>query len=456
MAHLNQTSDIHVADSPGADAQSVLSVDALVAGGGIAGSTAAAALAAKGLNVLLCEAGLPSKKRLAGELLHPPGAGHLESLGLLQPLRDAGGVPVYGFAVFQSSDAEPTVLSYSEVSGGRPVGIALEHGTLTRTLLDSVGQRDNVSVWEGARVTGVDFDGPVPRATVRRDGRTQTVNARMVVSAEGRTSKIRESAQIQTAEEPPFRMVGWKIPGGRLPFPGYGHVFVGGPAPILAYQVSRDEVRIMFELDIDSSAVVGSALLAALPEPFRSDVREAMVTQPRSTARFTGFRPSRFTAKNLAVVGDAGGCVHPLIASGMSFCAADAVRLAESVGGVKTPVDVALDRYEKARRGPMRTRMALGPAMVEALCDPSPEMALLRHGLFRYWETSREGRARSMGLLTTRETRISVMAAEYAKVCAHAMAGAATGVVPRSEIASGIAGLVRRSSGYLKQAVFPV
>jgi len=212
-------------------------------------------------------------------------------------------------------------------------------------------------------------------------------------------------------------------------------------------------VRIMFELDLDKNVEVGPALLSALPEPFRSDVVAAMTSEPRSTARFVGFRPSRFTAPHLAVVGDAGGCVHPLIASGMSFCAADAVRLAEAIGGPSVPVEVGLRRYERMRRGPMRTRTALGPAMVEALCDPSPDMALLRHGLFRYWERSRTGRGTSMGLLSTRETSMVVMAREYAKVCAHAALGAASGVIPARELPAGLAGLVRRSSGYLRQAV---
>ena len=45
--------------------------DAVVVGGGVAGSTSAVSLAKKGLRVLLCEAGLPSNRRLAGELLHP-------------------------------------------------------------------------------------------------------------------------------------------------------------------------------------------------------------------------------------------------------------------------------------------------------------------------------------------------------------------------------------------------
>ncbi|MBT9557003.1 MAG: FAD-dependent oxidoreductase [Myxococcales bacterium] len=447
-----------------------LHFDAVVVGGGIAGSTTAAALADRGFKVLVCEAGLPSTKRLAGELMHPPGAAELEALGLLEPLKAAGGVPVYGFAIFQTAADPGTVLSYSEIPGGRPIGIALEHAVLTRTLFEATRARPNVTVWEGARVLGatpsvggsVDGGNPLlpsdegsPSMVAVRVGESvRHVTARLIVSAEGRSSKLREDAGIQTHDDAPFRMVGWAIEGGRLPYPGYGHVFTGGPTPVLAYQVSKNAVRIMFELGMEESTDIGPELLSALPEPFRSDVVRAMAESPKATARFQGFRTDRVVANNLAVVGDAGGCVHPLTASGMSFCIADAVRLAASLKDPAAPLLAGLKTYETARSGPMRTRAALGPAMVEALCSNEPSMRLLRHGLFRYWTGSPRGRGASMGLLSTREDSMTVMAREYAIVCAHALVGVGTGAVARSEAVPAIRGLARRTAE-LARGVMP-
>ena len=51
----------------------------------------------------------------------------------------------------------------------------------------------------------------------------------------------------------------------------------------------------------------------------------------------------------------------------------------------------------------------------------SSEMAALRSGLFRYWERSPTGTRISMSLLSTRETRMSVMAREYGRVVAHGL-----------------------------------
>ena len=423
--------------------------DVLIIGGGISGSTAAAAMASKGMRVLVCEAGLPNGKRLAGELMHPPAAARLEDLGLLEPLREAGGVPVYGFAVFQDAQDQGTVLSYSEVRGCRPMSLAIDHAVLTRKLLETVEARPGVTVWKQARVMGVDFDGPLPRASIRIDDELCDVEASLVVSAEGRESKIREKSGIACERGAPFRMVGWKIPGARLPYPGYGHVFIGGPSATLAYQVSRDDVRIMFETDLSNGKAVPEALLTALPEPFQSDVRAAISEQPAQSARVYGLTPTHYAASKLAIVGDAGGCVHPITASGIAYCTSDAVDLADCLGRhdrSSDGIDKALKRYDALRTGPMRSRVALGPALVDAFTGESPEEKLLRYGLFRYWRRSSRGRARSMSLLATHDQSMRRMSAEYASVVAHSVTGIPRGVVPVMQVPQALAGLVKRTA----------
>ena len=54
--------------------------DVLIAGGGMAGAAVAAALDDLGLRTLVVEPGLDDSKRLAGELIHPPGTTDLAEL----------------------------------------------------------------------------------------------------------------------------------------------------------------------------------------------------------------------------------------------------------------------------------------------------------------------------------------------------------------------------------------
>ncbi|MCA9664192.1 MAG: FAD-dependent monooxygenase [Myxococcales bacterium] len=397
--------------------------DAIIAGGGIAGSTSAAALARLGLKVLICEAGLPNERRLAGELVHPPVLSDLYALGLLAPLRGAGGFPVYGFALFRGADDEGLLLGYSEISGGRPASIAVEHARMTRALLDATASQHNVTLWYGARVLTVDDEGDTPRVTVCRAGVERQLSCRLVVSAEGRGAKLRRRAGIEVERGQPSWMVGYKLAHGRLPYPGYGHLFIGGPSVTLAYQISRTEVRVMFETGPDRD--VPRDLLAPLPRPFRDDVERGIADGARQTAKVFGLQPERSSHGNVAVVGDAGGCVHPLTASGIAFCTGDPMRLARAVEGTLASgldVELALRRYERARARPMRTRTALGPALVDTLSGTSPGSRLLRRGLFRYLARSPRGRAASLALLSTRQSSSAVMAREYAAVLMHALA----------------------------------
>lgn len=460
-------------------------VDALVIGGGIAGSTAAAALAREGLQVLICEAGLPSEKRLAGELMHPPAADVLDELGLLAPLEAAGAAPVYGFAVYPGPTDKPAVLSYAEVPGGRPSSIAFEHAKLTRILLGEVAKRDRIEVWDGARVVDVDFMGSTPRATVKikprgeresiipgddgssenglATGTTALVEAKLVVSAEGRASKARAKAGIEGHKGDAFRMVGWRIPDARLPVPGFGHVFsgpMGGPTA-LAYQITRAtegsvnaDVRVMFELH-DGEDLDIRPHLARVPVEFRRQIERAMETMPRQTAKVWSYSPEAVTHHGLAVVGDAGGCVHPLTATGIAFSTRDGLRLAKHVApAVLDPskdMGKALAQYEGERKHPMLTRAALGPALAEALNEGSPAFRLLRRGLFRYWQKSPRGRRASIGLLSTQETNPLVMVREYAAVCMHALAELPKEPVAPWELIPAVSGLAQQTAMRVKE-----
>jgi 2-polyprenyl-6-methoxyphenol hydroxylase-like FAD-dependent oxidoreductase len=425
-------------------------VDAIVVGGGIAGSCTAAALAREGLEVLLCESGLPSDKRLAGELMHPPAAEDLDRLGLLEPLVQAGAAPVYGFAVLRGSADRGTMLSYSEVIGARASSIAIEHATMTRTLLSAVSERPRVTVREGARVLDVDASRAHPIITLRGGERIETA---LVVLADGRSSRLRAQLGFPVSRGEELRMVGWRVPSGRLPYPGFGHVFVSEKGTTLAYQISARDVRIMFEVGADESLGLQTQI-AELPEPFRRDVEHAIRNEARLTTKVFALSPGRVTANRVALVGDAGGCVHPLTASGIAFCTRDATRLGRAVGhrfdaGEGVPTALAL--YEKERHAPMRARTMLGPALVETLTSTSPEMRLLRRGLFRYWAKSPRGRRTSMGLLSTQESRGSIVAREYASVCLHALMG--LGELDADEMLPAVAGLVRRSAEQMRELV---
>jgi 2-polyprenyl-6-methoxyphenol hydroxylase-like FAD-dependent oxidoreductase len=402
------------------------STDVLIAGGGMAGAAAAAALGGLGLDVLVVEPGLDSTRRLAGELIHPPGTTDLAELGLLGALKAAGGVPVRGFAVFAGGDGH--VLPYAAAPGQRAEGFAMEHATIAETIRGAIATLPRVTVWDGARVIGLDHaGGAAVRAVVAMAGHEQEVHARLLVGADGGGSTIRRLAGIGYTRRRISTMIGYTLHGVRLPHPGFGTVFLDGPAPALAYAVAPDVVRLMFDVpghaDGVETAVRGPGYLMALPTSVRDEWRRVMTAQRGLTSASYSIVPETVVRGRVALVGDAAGCCHPLTATGLSACTRDAVRLRNALRTRPDDIAAALRRYAISREGPQRTRLALAEALYALFVAGTPETRLLRHGLLRYWKSSARARAASMALLSTQENRISAMAREYALVVSYALPG---------------------------------
>jgi len=402
-----------------------VSFDAVVAGGSFAGACAAAALQRLGMRVLVCEPGLADSRRLAGELIQAPGAHALGELGLLGAAWDAGAVPACGFAVLPESGGDPIILSYGETAGCHSTGVALEHSALAAAMLRRVATLPGVTV-RRVRVTQASgFDGPSVRVETS-DGRH--LDAALLVAADGRGSKLREAAGIGADLGEKVRMAG-AVVKGPLPHEGYGHVVLSGRAPVLAYRIGPSAVRVLFTRTAGDGTPFADDV-RALPAPLAAQVASAVTAGELASTIVYALTPHRSSNGRLFLAGDSGGCVHPVTATGVSFCATDALRLERALRGSRGDVHAASLSYTAERAAPLRTRVALGPLLAETLGGGAPEAQALRRGLVRYWRHDRGGRGASMGLLSTHEPRFGVLAREYVKVLGHALAGAALEPAP--------------------------
>jgi len=431
----------------------LMEVDVVVAGGGPAGCTTAAAMAQLGLRTVLADAGQDRKKQLAGELLHPVGVEELTAFGFSEVLRSAG-VPIIGFAVVDNG--RTALLPYAP--GNR--GLGIEHHALVTPLLDILEARGAVEVRRKTRV-GLLADGPDGvEVTLSHDGRSERVRAGMLVAADGRASPLRRALGIAEQHRRLSTMVGVLVDAALLPHPGRGHLFIGGPAPVLAYPISDTRARVMVDLPLGSTPDRVRAepdILSGVPEPLRQAILEALQHEAPLVASSDTRIMDHVYKGHVVLVGDAAGCCHPLSASGMASAVRDARVLHRAMAEAGNDVPRALAAYARARRPANRTRIALASALYEVFCSESAEMAALRGGLFRYWERSSTGTRISMSLLSTRETRMSVMAREYARVVAHGLVELGTGGVravrsPRRAVRAG-ALLVASALPHLRTAM---
>lgn len=396
-------------------------VDVLIAGGGPAGCAAAAALADVGLSVWIADAGLDRQKQLAGELLHPAGVEDVRALGLGGVLDGAHAQQVLGFAVIDShaASSRTALLPY----GGGDRGLAFEHAAFTQPLLGALERRTGVTVLRRARVTEIRRnDAEAVEAVLSHEGALRTIRARMLVAADGRASPVRKLLGISERHERMSTMIGVTVPAEALSHPGHGHIFIGGPAPVLGYTIAPGVARVMVDLPLGSGPrrpLEEPEILAGVPSLLRGEILAAIEREAPRVASNDTRLPGALTSGRAVLIGDAAGCCHPLSASGISSCTRDARALQTAVREWPGDIPAALQLYARQRRPAQRTRIALASALYRAFAGTGGDMQALRAGLFRYWQRGRGGAQTSMSLLSSRESRMWVMAREYARVVGH-------------------------------------
>jgi len=399
-------------------------IDVLIAGGGVAGSAAAAALSQVGLRILIIEPDAAQGRRLAGELIHPPGIEGLCQLGLLSD-RSMPGSPVKGFAIFPADKDDPAssiTLRYGERPGIRHLGRAIEHRILKNHLLETVQRFPGVTVWLGARVIWIEGNPNGPfTAVVRWNDGEMRIRPRLILGADGPMSRVRKMIGISHETRRYSGMMGIEVEDTHLPNSGYGNIFLNSAGVAYAYAIGEGRARVMFEIlkGADSNESIKTHL-SLFPSLFRLDIERALaMSKPLAAANFC-IVPSASTQGNAALVGDARGCCHPLTASGITAAVKDALILRDALREMNLDVTAALHRYSRRCGRLELTRRTLAEELREAFLAQTPEALLLRECIFSYWHTSDKARVRSMALLSTVDSSIFSLATQYGTVALQA------------------------------------
>ncbi|MCS6915499.1 MAG: NAD(P)/FAD-dependent oxidoreductase [Myxococcales bacterium] len=417
-----------------------VAADVIVVGAGVTGCAVAAALADGRRRILVLEARKGHKPRFAGEYIHPPGTQVLDNLGFLPALRARGGIDVDGFAVVKQQPLPPTLLPYREIPGGRPTGFAMEHRELVEGMRAEIVRRPGVELRLGHRVEEILRDGSGRACGVRTEH--GPLRAPLVLGCDGRHSKVRPLLGLPEQARLVSFTVAVHLPeaAALLPHRGFGHIFLGAWGPILMYPVSARDVRGCFDVSADlSGGPAGAArhirddYAGYLPPPLRAALLAALERERPQIAANESIRTDRSVAPGAAIVGDAGGCSHPLTATGMTIGFLDAERLGRLLAPLPNltdarAVDEALRRYEVERYRFVRAREILADALYEVFRAADPGTRAIRQGIFRYWQAGEGARARSMALLSGAESRLGVFLREYMSVVGRSAGSALLGV----------------------------
>jgi squalene monooxygenase len=402
--------------------------DVIVAGGGVAGISAAAALREFGWSVLIVEPGQHADRRLAGELIHPRGVAALTELGLYGSGSFRGAIPIRGFVAFTGleDDRSQIALPYAEDSSLQR-GFALDHADIRLSLQLSAKSLPYVRTLVESRVVGVEDHGPVTIVAIAEAGTITRLTCRLVISADGASSAVRGFAGISHFRRPISKITGYVITDRNIPAPGFGHVFMGSLAPLLVYEIGAGFARVLFDQPINQCEFTPAdhrARVTASIAHFqlREEIIDAVASQRGLGFISADLVVDRATHGSVALLGDAGGSCHPLTATGMTSGAADAIRLRDAFRDSKGDIPAGLKLYGTRRKAPQRTRLLVASALHEACSGRTPESRLVRKGLIRYWTHGARGRTASMAILAMSDIRFVSALREMLLVILHGFA----------------------------------
>lgn len=249
----------------------------------------------------------------------------------------------------------PTFLTFGgDVEPGEPFAQMIENGPLLAALL-AKAKEEGVVLAETA-VAGFSA-GPEQVTATLGDGRT--VDARLLVAADGVRSRLRDLAGIA--------MIGWEYGqsaivatvahtrdhGGRA----VEHFLPAGPFAILPLKNSRASL-VWVEEGTEAARIV------MLPEPefhaelekrFGLHLGELTVLGPRQTFPL-GFGVARsFIGERFALLGDSAHRIHPIAGQGLNLGLRDVAALAEAITdaarlGLDPGSAEVLERYQRWRR----------------------------------------------------------------------------------------------------------
>jgi|GEM_PF-58782 len=380
--------------------------DVAIVGGGPVGCVAALAFARKGASVVVLEADPRAAHRFAGEWLHPAGVGVLDRLraGRLDLASPRTG---YGFVIVPDDGGPAVQMPYA-----KGIALSAEHSDIVASLREAVREA-GVELVENVRVLGV--DGHVVRGEDRLRRRPVDLEAARIVGADGRSSMVRQSLGFPDHSQVLSYMACIELRDVDLPFPGFGHVVLGGPGPMLLYRIGDGRVRGCLDVPLTegprsrSAAYLWDAFAHIMPPGTKDAFRDSLSRAPLVWAA-NRFRPrSHFGRDHVALVGDAVGHTHPMTALGMTNGFLDAVALADAK---------SVAEYEAARRA--HVPEVLSNALYHCFRRTDPGATSLRAAMMEILRTDPVERDRTLRIMAGEDASKRNFGTAFMRMAAHA------------------------------------
>lgn len=370
-----------------------MQVDIAIAGGGLVGASLALALSQLDLKVVLIEAhpfgtdGQPSFDDRTTALSN--GSRRIfEGIGVW-PLIEREATPIrrihisdrgrFGFARLDAKEQGLAALGFVVVN--RAMGAALWHQLAAQS----------VTVLAPARVTAVELqEGFRTLQCQLSDTQSLTVEAKLVIAADGARSAVREAAGIgaKTWNYDQMALVTNVFTQRFHDYVAYERFTADGPLAVLPMSEGRSGLIWTLQPDLaDAVAKLDdAAFLARLQDTFGFRLGRFTRVGARQLYPLSLTRSDEHTGPRLAVVGNAAQALHPIAGQGFNLGLRDAASLAEVLADAQaessTSFDAGdgllLDRYRGWREADRSRIVGFTDGLVRLFTQPFGPAKLLR------------------------------------------------------------------------------
>ena len=328
--------------------------DAIVIGGGPAGSSAAISLTARGARVLLLEEKHMPREKLCGEFITPEAFPTLERLGVMQQMISAGAQKIERASLVVSS-GRSVQTSISSISRDGTWAMSLSRSRFDQILFDRA--RDaGVECREGVAVKACFASGGMQtvEALVLPGGASATFRAPLIIDASGRNTRLMLARNERIAGRRGSRLYALKahLRGVRgigdqveLHFFKHGYGGFSRVEDSLVNLCFIVEERILRRAAGDPSKVLDASLMNS--DVARDRLRGSEVAGKWHSAGPLAFGLRRLERDGILAVGDASGMIDPFTGTGLQMALRTGELAAEAIIGANGEPHSALQHYAR-------------------------------------------------------------------------------------------------------------
>ena len=328
--------------------------DAIVVGARCAGSPTGMLLARKGYRVLVVDRATFPSDTVSTHMVHPPGIDALEKWGLLDRLLATGCPPIHTY----SFDFGPFTISGVPGTEKAPYAYAPRRTVLDDLLVNGASEA-GAEVREGFTVEEIVFEEGRASGIRGRDneGRVISEQARVIVGADGRHSRVAKAVGSQQYNEKPPILAAYYSYWSGVPMDGRFEVYSRPNRGFAAWPTNDDMTLVvggwpMAEFEANKHDIEGNFLkMLDLAPSFAERVRAGTREE-----RFVGAHVANYFRKPFGpgwcLVGDAGYNKDFITAQGIHDAFRDielcVTALDEFLTGARS-FDVAMEEYQTTR-----------------------------------------------------------------------------------------------------------